>query len=596
MQAPVRQGRSRTLAWCAFYGVLSAAFCAPLFAQPLALGANDWDQHLFYYGSVLKNVIEYGQMPYWNPWYCGGNVMWQNPQIALLSPVYPLAVLMPLQLAMKLNIVLHYWIGFIGMHVLVTRIGGVTYAPAVIYLATLVTASGAPAIHLRAGHSVFLPGFYLPLQLYFFFQAFKTGSWKFVSLSAATLALMVFNGGTHILPMSIASLGMFSLCAAIGRRDWRPLAFALAFGLAGLAYSAPKLLPVVQYVNGEYFWDTRNPTERPDLVTLNVLKQAYLVPTQEVRERLPLQRHGWHEYGNYIGLGSAIAIVWGFVWVLVSRSRDDHWFGVSLAMTTAFLFALSLGEFAAYAPANLAHHVPLFSSFRIPSRYTIPFLQFATLTLAWAFQSTVSRYGLSRLARVAIGVAALAASAHLIYVNQWNLRKVFTEPPFDTSFHLMSGPGQISTLADASPYTPGSPMLRALMDDRSFYTCYESLQLARGAAPDRPPVFDANPGGRIGDLNFSPNELTFSIKDATDQARVTLNQNWAPGWTSTAGTIAIPRQTELGSVTVPPGQSGRYTFTFRPPQLVAGLVIFDLALVVTLTLWRRRTKPVFSAP
>ena len=25
-------------------------FCAPLFEQPLGLGANDWDQHLFYYG------------------------------------------------------------------------------------------------------------------------------------------------------------------------------------------------------------------------------------------------------------------------------------------------------------------------------------------------------------------------------------------------------------------------------------------------------------------------------------------------------------------------------------------------------------------
>ncbi len=134
-----------------------------------------------------------------------------------------------------------------------------------IYLATLVTASGAPAIHLRVGHSVFLPGFYLPLQLYFFFRAFQTGAWKYIFLSAATLALMVFNGGTHILPMSIAALGIFSLCAAIARRDWRPLAFVAAFGAAGLAYSAPKLLPVVQYVNGEYFWDTRNPTEKPDL-------------------------------------------------------------------------------------------------------------------------------------------------------------------------------------------------------------------------------------------------------------------------------------------------------------------------------------------
>ena len=143
----------------------------------------------------------------------------------------------------------------------------------------------------------------------------------------------------------------------------------------------------MQYVTGEYFWDTRNPTERPDLVTLDALKQTYLVPTQDVRGRLPMQRHGWHEYGNYIGPGSAIAIVCGFVWVLVRRSRADHWFGVSLAVTTVFLFLLSLGEFAAYAPANLAHYVPLFSSFRIPSRYTIPFLQFAALTLAWAFQS-----------------------------------------------------------------------------------------------------------------------------------------------------------------------------------------------------------------
>jgi hypothetical protein len=98
------------------YGALSLIFCWPLFEHPQALGSNDWDQHLFYYGVVLKNVVEYGQMPFWNPWYCGGNVMWQNPQIAVLSPVYPLSMIMSLPLAMKVNIVLHYWIGFIGMH------------------------------------------------------------------------------------------------------------------------------------------------------------------------------------------------------------------------------------------------------------------------------------------------------------------------------------------------------------------------------------------------------------------------------------------------------------------------------------------------
>ncbi len=575
--------------------MLSAVFCAPLFAQPLALGVFDWDQHLFYYASVLKNVVEYGQMPYWNPWYCGGNVLWQNPQIALLSPVYPLTAIVPLQLAMKINIVLHYWVGFIGMHLLVTRVIGIAFVPAVIYIATLVTASGAPAIHLRVGHSVFLPGFYLPLQLYFFFRAFQTGEWKYVFLSASTLALMVINGGTHILPMSIAALGMFSLCSAIARRDWRPLAIALAFGAAGLAYSAPKLLPVVHYVNGEYFWDTRNPTERPDRVTLDILAQTYLTPTQEVGERLPMQRHGWHEYGNYIGPLSALATALGLLYVFARLSPADHWFGVSLAVTTVWLFVLSLGEFAEWAPASVAHAVPLFSSFRIPSRYTIPFLQFAALTLAWMLRSMELRHGLSQPIRIAIAIVAIGASAHLIYANQWNLRNVFTEAPFDTSFRWRSGPRQIESIADASPYAPGSPMLRAVMEDRSFFTCYESLQLAHGSGADRPQVFDAGPGNRVAALDVSPNELTFTVAEGPVDARIILNQNWAPGWTSNAGPIAPPKPTELASVTFPAGQTGQYRFSFRPPWLLAGLATAVIAIAITALSWRRRMRPIFSA-
>ena len=571
------------------YGALSVIFCWPIFTHPQALGTNDWDQHLFYYGVVLKNVVEYGQMPFWNPWYCGGNVMWQNPQIAVLSPVYPLTLIMSLPLAMKVNIVLHYWIGFIGMHLLLTRVIGLTFLPAVIYLATLVTASGAPAIHFRVGHSVFLPGFYLPLQLYFFFTSLTTGELKYAWLSAATLALMIFNGGTHILPMSIAAIGCFALVASIARRDWRPLVLAAAFGIAGLAYSAPKLLPVVEYVNGDYFWDTRNPTEHPDRATIDILRQTYLVPTQDVKERLPLQRHGWHEYGNYIGPGSAIALLLGLIAVFIRRAPQHHWFGIALGLTTIFIFVLSLGEFSTYAPASLARYLPLFSSFRIPSRYTIPFLQFAALTLGWVLQSMMPRYAAGG-ARIAIGVLAIAASAHLIVVNQWNLKNVFTLEPFDTRLEWNGGPHQLATDGDSSPYTPDSPMLRALMSDRSFFNCYESLQLSRGAGADKPPVLDANGTGRVTDLDFTPNRLTFTVTEGLGPAEVVLNQNWGPGWTSSAGSIQAPAKTELARMTLP---AGRYTFSFVPPGFYIGTLIFIAALIATAFLWRRRLSPIF---
>ncbi len=572
------------------YGALSVIFCWPLFAQPQGLGANDWDQHLFYYGVVLKNIVEYGQMPFWNPWYCGGNVMWQNPQVALLSPVYPLTAVMSLQLAMKVNIVLHYWIGFIGMHVLLTRIIGVTFLPVVIYLATLVTASGAPAIHLRVGHSVFLPGFYLPFQIYFFLTAFKTGEWKYVLMAAATMALMIFNGGTHILPMSVAALGTFAVCVAVARRDWRPLAFMAVFGIAAMAYSAPKLWPVVEFVNGEYFWDTRNPTERPDRMTLDLVTQTYLTPTQDVGARLPMQRHGWHEYGNYIGAGSALALIAGFIYALLRRSPTRPWFGTALAITTLMLFLLSLGEFSAFSPATLSHSLPLFSSFRIPSRYTIPFLQFAALTLAWAFATATTRVELTRTPRMLIGGVALIAATHLIYVNQWNFKGVFTEPPFDTSFHWMSGPHQIGTDTESSAYAKGSPMLHALMTDTSFYNCYESLQLARGAGAG-PPVIDVNGSNRVTGIDFTPDAISYSLASGPE-TRIALNQNWSPGWTSSAGGITPPQRTEPARLSAPSTMSGRYTFSFMPPRLIEGTIALIVALVASVMLWSRRTSPI----
>jgi multisubunit Na+/H+ antiporter MnhC subunit len=577
----------------ALYALFALYFCWPLFDQPQGLGTNDWDQHLFYYGAVLKNVVEYGQMPYWNPWYCGGNVLWQNPQIALLSPVYPLTALMSLQLAMKINIVLHYFIGFVGMHLLLTRVIGITFLPAVVYLATLVTTAGAPAIHLRVGHSVFLPGFYLPLQLYFFFTAFKTGEWKYVLLASITMALMVFNGGTHILPMSVAALGCFAVCAAIGLRDWRPLAFFAVFGVAAVAYSAPKLLPVAQFVTGEQFWDTRNPIEKPDLVTPEILKQTYLVPTQRVGSRLMMQRHGWHEYGNYIGTGSAIALVAGLLWVLLRRSPSHHWFGVALALTSVMLFVLSLGEFSPYAPAVLSQHLPLFENFRIPSRYTIPFLQFAALTLAWAFQSIVTRHGLARPARVAVAVLCLIASAHLIVVNRWNLRGIFNQPPFDTTFRWMAGPREIATDQLTNAYGPGSPMLRALVEHRAFFHCYESLQLYRASDADRAPVF-VQGTARISDVSFTPNRLEFNVFGGPEPAKVLMNYNWGPGWTSSAGPIElIGSPGKLATVTIAPGQTGRYAFSFTPPGLYLGVAILAFAALTSVWLWRKRTQIIF---
>src|SRR5262245_27460180 len=127
----------RTVGICLFYGLVSFVFCSPLFVRPTGLGVFGWDQALFGYAQVMKSVVEYGQPPFWGPWSCGGNVLWQHPQIAILSPTYPLALALPLALAMKIDIVLHYWLGFVGMHVLLTRVMKLSFLPGVICLASV---------------------------------------------------------------------------------------------------------------------------------------------------------------------------------------------------------------------------------------------------------------------------------------------------------------------------------------------------------------------------------------------------------------------------------------------------------------------------
>ncbi len=567
------------------YGALSVSICAPLFEQPDGLGMNDWDVHLFYYASVVESIVEYGQPPFWNPWYCGGNVLWQNPQVALLSPVYPLAAVVSLPLAMKITIVAHYWLGFVGAHVLLTRAIGLTFLPLVVLLATLVTASGALALHLAAGHAPFLAAGYLPWLAYCMVRAVQGSDVRYALGAGAAIALMVVNGGLHIVQMAVAAVGIFSLLAALARRRWRPLLLAATAAVASVAYSAPKLLPVASFVTSERFWDTRLPTLHPDAMTLEMLARAYLDRDQRPRPLLASQRQRWHEYGNYIGPLAAVLIVAALAFAPFRRQAHDHWLGLSLALTALLLLVLSAGEFHPLAPASLAARLPFFSSFRIPSRFTMVFIPFAAMTVAWTARVLSIQ---SRLPRPLLAVAALGclwATIDLAVHSRGMLTGVFAEAPLFSPFQWGNGPRTLQIDGDADPYAPGSPMLRSLMNGRVLFNCYEPLQLRRTATPTGALVASAD-GATVLATDFTPNRVEFAVATGATPARVSLNQNVAEGWRSTAGPVDTALAADGLAVALPPGHEGTVAFVFTPPGLVEGTGIFVIALALSARLWR----------
>ena len=106
------------------YLLLTLLYTAPLLRHPTYAGGHlDW-KFFHYLDQVSRTtVLDYHEFPFWNPWGCGGNVQLANVQAQFLSPYFLLVLLFGVTISAKLFIVIHYWLGFVGMHLLVVRAG-----------------------------------------------------------------------------------------------------------------------------------------------------------------------------------------------------------------------------------------------------------------------------------------------------------------------------------------------------------------------------------------------------------------------------------------------------------------------------------------
>jgi hypothetical protein len=89
--------------------------------------------------------------------------------------------------------------------------------------------------------------------------------------------------------------------------------------------------------------------------------------------------------------------------------------------------------------------------------------------------------------------------------------------------------------------------------------------------------------------------VSFNVFGGPEPAKLLLNYNWGPGWTSTAGPIELTGDRgKLATVAIAPGQTGRFEFAFTPPGLYLGGAIFAFAVLASAALWHRRTAIIFS--
>ncbi len=561
----------------ALYSLMAIWFCLPLLQSGDTGGWIDWDVHFVFTAAVFRNLYEYGAMPFWNPWYCGGNGLWANPQVPLLSPAYLLAPLFGFPMAMKLNITLHYLLALIGVDLLVSRYFHVKSWASRFFLTTTFTFSGAYALHIAAGHTNFLPVMYTPLVMLFFLRAFESPGLRNIILSAISASLMIANGGFHIFVMTGLGLGIFSLVHFLLNRRIRALFVLAVFGVVSVSLASPKLIPSVLFFLDPRVVDNRNPTITMENIPIDMLWRIFSESHRDWSQQLPeSMKEAWWEYGNYLGLGSALFLSAGMLFVIfLSLKRSPRKLAQPLAflLTAVFFLLMTKGNFGEWSPYFLMHKLPVFSSLRVPSRNIMIFTLFAMMLSAWVLARVDRLFLRARFGRAAWSGMLIAVSLVPWWTNRHNFDQVFRFPLLGEPVRFLGKP---SWPHEAFKTSSDAPMYTAMINNEFVLNCYEPLRVKQSYRTGGPIVYPI-PAAPKFLVDYRPDQITARLH-ATQPTRVYLNQNVCDGWTSNHGPLLKDPDNGMYFVSVPAGTEDEVKFTYQPKGFFLGLCLFFVGI------------------
>jgi hypothetical protein len=587
------------LSWGVILAVIGAVM-APTMADPSAIGGHDWDQQESYRYFVTKSVLRFHQFPFWNPYACGGYPGWGGfeSDTTVVSPWFPFYLAMSLGHAMRVEILGMTLLAAIGAWLLAGRFTRSQAARALVAVAFAV--SPRWTLQAAAGHTWHLGYAWTPWALYFYDRAvamerlWGRPQWRDVVLTGACLGIMVYTGGIYPLPHTLVAITLYGLLLAAISRSYRPILVELASGVIAVGLSAPKLLPILDVIRRfPRFVDS---TEALDLGTFVKLFTS--------RDHVAVPQWGWHEYGIYVGWAVAIGMLVGGLFGRGMRESPLKWTGCAL-------LSLGLGAFDPHAPWPLLHHLPIFKSQHVPSRWLYPALLLLLVVSAAVLERILRRTG---RARAWLEVAIVGAAAWVAY----DIGSVAQEPmlhafgnhmpaiadslgEFHTEIH---SPPEVSIgyARDwAPPALPSEIANMGTIDCGVFPALHNHYRDTNGRAAGlgargrgdpayRGEAFIAEGVGQATITSFTPNRVTVQVTGATPGEHVVLNQNWDAGWNAN-GTPAL-NWTDATALELAAPQA-TITFRYRPRFWYTGLAMCfaTMAGIGFAYRYRRRFRP-----
>jgi hypothetical protein len=555
--------------------VLAGLVLAPVFRFP-ALFASPYDWR--YFQTLLevgrRSVVWFHQVPLWNPYGCGGEVLLANPQSQVATPAFLFTLVFGTALGVKLALVAYLFCAFDGMYRL-AREWEISTVGAWL-AAILFGAGGWLALHLSSGHANFAAAALFPYLMLCYRRALAR--WEWAIPLGALAACVVGDGGTSTPAMAAVLLATLAITDAVRTRSARPLGVLALGALFGALLGAARILPALEFAvdHPRRQWETDAST------IIEMLRNGYwwrgVAP-------VPRKPYWFHEYGWRLAYVTPPLILWSLT---IRRTR-------ALWIVVAVGAGIVAGRAIPYGPWWLLKHLPIYRDLRVPSRYAVmfavafPLLCGAALDDLWA---RLRKGGRSRAARLLAAGVLAAALVDGVAFDWFCFKKVFDYPlqvaERDAPFYQVKGEWRV--------------MMNHVLAGHGAIACDEEAPLERAEELDEGDVaqvrlFDPA-AGELGAVRWSPNRVEVDVA-LTRPAIVMFNENWNEHWRSDHGRVVRvgnkhPRDVDGGRLGVE-ADAGRYTLavSYLPRSFVVGASVSLLAAPLLCGLWvrRRRAQP-----
>ena len=255
-------------------GLLALAclvYCLPLLLAGDQWGAGDWDQFTFRAATPRVALLHDGQLPLWNPYVNGGNVLLAHPHCPALSPWYLPVLLLGAPWGLRVQVLMFMILGTTGMAALLRRWG--VSSVGCFTGGVLLMMSAHFALHITEGHLEWCVLGLMPWVVLCLVHAQRDV--RFLLLGAVLLASALLDGSIYILAVFIPAIALWAVLESLRSHRWRWAAGAAAMLALLPLLGAVVLLPRMAFVSA-------NPRtlERHDRTSPAALAAMLLDPRQ----------------------------------------------------------------------------------------------------------------------------------------------------------------------------------------------------------------------------------------------------------------------------------------------------------------------------